>query len=355
MSRMTSYERMQRVYDHQEPDRVPIIDSPWGTTLHRWRQEGLPQGVSWVEYFDLDRIGHVSVDTSPRFERRLIEETEEHIIEHNSWGVTTRNFKHSTSTPQDIAFTVHDPDTWAAAKARLTPSDDRIDWDHLARTYPAMREQNLWITAGAWFGYDIVNARMVGTENLLLGMADDPDWVRDMLDTLCDLALTLFDRMWDAGYTFDEIQWPDDMGYRNGLLFSKAMWADMVRPYQQRTIDWAYARGIKAHIHSCGNIMELVPELVDLGLDVLNPLEIKAGMDPVGIKQSHGDRLALRGGFDARNWSAWDTAEAEIQAKLPVLMEGGGYVFASDHSIPDAVSLDTMTRIVRLVKEKGRY
>jgi uroporphyrinogen decarboxylase len=355
MAEMTSYERMKRVFDHQEPDRVPIMDGPWGTTLTRWRREGMPEGVSWVEHFDLDRMGGVGVDTSPRFERRLIEETEEHVIEYNDWGVTTRNLKQTTSTPHDIAFTIHDQATWADAKKRLTPTDDRINWEDLKRNYPAMRQQNLWISAGAWFGYDIVNARMVGTENLLMGMADDPDWVRDMLDTLCDLALTLLDRVWDAGYTFDEVQWPDDMGYRNGLLFSKDMWADMVRPYQKRTIDWAHAKGIKAQIHSCGNIMELVPELVDLGLDVLNPLEIKAGMDPIGIKQKYGDRLSTRGGFDARNWSAWDTAEAEILEKLPVLMEGGGYVFASDHSIPDSVSFDTMGRIIELVKRMGRY
>ncbi|MFH1571446.1 MAG: uroporphyrinogen decarboxylase family protein [Gemmatimonadota bacterium] len=355
MAEMTSYERMKCVYDHREPDRLPIMDSPWGSTMARWRREGMPENVSWVEYFDLDRVGGISVDTSPRFPHRVIEETDEYIVEHNGWGVTTRNFKLTTSTPQDISFSIHDPATWAEAKKRLTPSDDRINWDHLKRHYPAMRQQQLWISAGAWFGYDIVNARMVGTENLLYGMADDPDWVRDMLDTLCDLALALLDRVWDAGYTFDEVQWPDDMGYRNGLLFSKAMWADMVRPYQQRTIDWAHAKGIKAQIHSCGNIMELVPELVGLGLDTLNPLEIKAGMDPVGLKERFGDRLSLRGGFDARNWSAWDTAEAEIRAKLPTLMAGGGYVFGSDHSIPDAVGLDTMRRIIGLVKEIGRY
>lgn len=355
MAEMTTYERMKRVYEHRQPDRVPIHDSPWATTLRRWRREGMPEGVSWVEYFDLDRGAGVRVDTSPRFERRVIEETDDYIIEYNSWGVTTKNWKNATSTPQDIDFTIHDPDTWAAAKERLTPTDDRIDWEHLKTSHPRMREQNLWITAGAWFGYDIVNARMVGTENLLFGMADNPDWVRDMLDTLCDLALTLLDRVWDAGYTFDEIQWPDDMGYRNGLLFSKAMWADMVRPYQQRTIDWAHAKGIRAHMHSCGNIMELVPELVDLGLDALNPLEIKAGMDPLGLKQRYSGRLALKGGHDARNWSTWETAEPEIREKLPVLMENGGYIFSSDHSIPDAVSLDTMTRIINLVKDIGRY
>ncbi|MEW6752399.1 MAG: uroporphyrinogen decarboxylase family protein [Candidatus Latescibacterota bacterium] len=355
MAEMSSYERMKRMYEHRQPDRVPFLDSPWGTTIRRWQREGMPAGVSWVDYFGVDRLGGVGVDTSPGFAHRVIEETDEYIIEYNSWGVTTRNFKLTTSTPQDIDFTIRDRQSWAAAKERLLPTDSRINWDHLRKHYAAMREHQLWISAGAWFGYDIVNARMVGTETLLMAMADDPEWVRDMLDTLCELALTLFNRVWEAGYTFDEIRWPDDMGYRNGLLFSKRMWDEMVRPYQQRTIDWAHAKGIKAHMHSCGNIMELVPELVDLGLDALNPLEVKAGMDPLGLKQRHGDRLALQGGFDARNWSSWDAAEAEIRAKLPVLMENGGYIFASDHSIPDAVSLDTMQRIVALVKELGRY
>jgi len=352
---LTNRERFLRLMRGQAVDRVPILDSPWGTTLERWHREGLPAGVSWVDHFGLDHIGGIGVDTSPRFPSRVLEETDEYIVEFNSWGVTTKNFKHRTSTPQDIAFTIHDPDTWAAAKHRFAPADDRIDWAHLRAHYPTMRSRRLWIVASTWFGYDIVNARMVGTENLLLGMAENPAWVRDMLDTLCDLALALFDRVWDAGYTFDEINWPDDMGYRNGLLFSKAMWAEMVRPYQQRTIEWAHAKGIKAHIHSCGNIMELVPDLVGLGLDALNPLEVKAGMDAIGIKQRYGDRLALRGGFDVRNWSAWETAEAEIRAKLPTLMAGGGYIFSSDHSIPDTVSLATMGRIVELVKELGTY
>ncbi len=352
---MTSHERIQRVYERRDPDRVPIMDGPWETTVRRWHSEGLPEGVSWVDYFDLDRIGHVGVDTSPRFERQVIEDTDEHIIERDAWGVTTKNFKHTTSTPQDIDFTIRDPASWAAAKERLTPSDDRIDWAHLEKNYAAMRAQDLWISANAWFGYDIVNARMVGTETILIAMADEPDWVRDMLDTLCDLALTLFDRVWDAGYTFDELTWPDDMGYRNGMLFSMDMWADIVRPYQQRTIDWAHARGVKAHIHSCGNIMAVVPELAELGLDMLNPLEIKAGMDPLGLKRQLGDRLALKGGFDVRNWADWDTAEPEIREKLPALMENGGYVFSSDHSIPDDVSFDTIGRIIELAKELGTY
>ncbi|NLG49472.1 MAG: hypothetical protein GX552_05100 [Chloroflexi bacterium] len=356
MEPMTTHERVARMYAHREADRVPINDGPWESTILRWRQEGLPAGMDWREYVGADLfVGMGGMDTSPRFPREVIEETDSYIIERDSWGITKKNFKPMRTTPMNIAHAIDGPDSWRRAKERMLPSRDRINWAYLEQNYKRWREQGAWISAGLWFGYDIVNARMVGTETLLLAMADDPEWVMDMLNTLCDLALALVDMVWEAGYHFDELQWPDDMGYRNGLLFSKKMWREMVRPYQQRTIDWAHAHGVKAHLHSCGNIMALVPDLVDLGLDALNPMEIKAGMEPLTIKQQFGDRLLLCGGFDIRNWSDWELAEADLREKLPVLMESGGYIFHSDHSIPDTVSLENYYRIVQLAKEIGRY
>ena len=112
---------------------------------------------------------------------------------------------------------------------------------------------------------------------------------------------------------------------------------------------------MRTEIHSCGDINPFVPELVEIGLDALNPLEVKAGMDPVRIKRTYGRDLALRGGFDVRNWTDPDKIEAEIRTLLPVMMASGGYVFASDHSIAEDVSVEDYRRIVRLVKDVGTY
>ena len=352
---MTTYERIRRIYDHREADRVPISDGPWPSTIARWQREGLPTDVGLAEHFGWDHIVGIIVDTSPRFPTRVIEETDTYLIEKDAWGITKKNFKPMSSTPQDLDFTVKDPESWRAARERLTPDRDRVDWSALEAHHARWREEGAWVLATAWFGYDIVNARMVGTERLLIAMAEDPEWVSDMLDTLCDLALSLLDMVWEAGYHFDELTWPDDLGYRNGLLFSKAMWRRMVRPYQKRTIEWAHAHGAKAHMHSCGNISELVPDLVELGLDGLNPLEVKAGMDALRIKREFGKDLVLRGGFDARLWEDPAKAEQDIRARLPRLMESGGYIFSSDHSIPDNVSLDTYRRILEVAREVGKY
>jgi uroporphyrinogen decarboxylase len=145
------------------------------------------------------------------------------------------------------------------------------------------------------------------------------------------------------------------MGYKGTPFFSPAMYREMVQPFHKRAVEWAHNRGIYARLHSCGNIMSLLPDILDTGVDALNPLEVKAGMDAVKIKKELGDKLVLHGGINAVNWSNIDAIMAEIEEKVPVLKENGGYIFASDHSIPNDVSLENMKRIVEKVKQVGSY
>ena len=170
-----------------------------------------------------------------------------------------------------------------------------------------------------------------------------------------DNSLQLLEMIWAKGYTFDALSWPDDMGYRNGLFFSVDMYREMLKPVQKRAIDWAHSKGIYAHLHSCGNINKLLPEFIDMGLDALNPLEVKAGMDPIHIKKMFGDKLVLHGGLNAMLWDHIDRIEAEMKRIIPQLKKNGGYIFAEDHSIPDNVSFEDYKRIVKLGKELGSY
>ncbi|MBI4555958.1 MAG: hypothetical protein HY706_00115, partial [Candidatus Hydrogenedentes bacterium] len=110
-----------------------------------------------------------------------------------------------------------------------------------------------------------------------------------------------------------------------------------------------------AHLHSCGDVRPFVPEFVDIGIDALNPLEVKAGMDPVELKRVYGDKLVLHGGINAVLWDDIEAIEAEIRRVLPVVKESGGYIFSSDHSVPSSVSLENFRRIVALANELGAY
>lgn len=352
---MTSRERFQRMFDHREADRVPIIDGPWGATIERWHSEGMPKGTSYVDFFGLDKTAGIGVDNSPRFPRQVIEETDTYSVYTTTWGATQRTWKHAASTPEFLAHTVVDADSWRKAKERMLPTLDRVNWDHLREHYPIWERQGYWIEAGFWFGFDVTHSWFVGTERVLMALATDPEWVVDIFNTMLDLDLALFQKVWDEGYRFHAIRWPDDMGYKGHQFFSPRMYRELVKPVHRRAIEWAHAKGIPAILHSCGDVNPFLPEFLDMGLDGLNPLEVKAGMDPIAIKKQYGDRLLLHGGINAVLWDDFDAIAAEMRRVVPVLKQGGGYIFSSDHSVPSSVSLDNFRRIVELAKELGAY
>lgn len=352
---MTSYERIKRAYEHREADRVPIVDAPWEGTIRRWQREGMPVGVDWRDYFGVDKVETIGVDITPRMPERVLEETDRYRIVTSPWGVTMKHFKEEDSTPEMLDFTVTNAEAWETAKANMTLSDDRVDWEFLKANYPRWRAEGSWIRAGFWFGFDVTHSWMMGTENTLIAMMEEPELVQDMFDTYLSRCETLFSRIWDAGYRFDEISWYDDMGYKGTAFFSANTYRELLQPYHARAVKWAHDRGVYARLHSCGNIMSLLPDVLDTGIDMLNPLEVKAGMDVLRIKKEYGHRLVLHGGTNAAHWHEEERILPEIEEKLPILKENGGYVFASDHSIPNSVSLETMTHIVSLVKDRGRF
>ena len=355
MIEMTTWERYSCTFAHQEPDRIPIIDSPWDATIERWQHEGMPADVNFVDYFNLDHIADVSVDNSPRCEERIIEETADHKIYTSSYGVTMKQWKHAASTPQFLDFTIVDPQSWKAAKKRISPARERVDWKHLENNFKTWREKGYWVQAGLFFGFDATHSWVVGTERILLAVIEDPLWLMDMFDCELETDLALLDLIWDAGYHFDSIFWCDDMGYKHNQFFSLKTYRKLLKPFHQRAIDWAHSKGIKAHLHSCGDVHPFVPELVSMGLDALNPLEVKAGMDPVALKKEFGKDLVFHGGINAVLWDQPEKIAAEMRRVIPVMKESGGYIFSSDHSVPSSVSLEDFQRITSLAKELGSF
>lgn len=353
-TKLTTWERFQRMYAHRDADRVPILDSPWTETIDRWVEEGMPDR-DYVRHFDLDQTAYISLDNSPRFPERVLEENDQYRIYTTSWGATMRSWKHNTTTPEHMDFTVKTPEDWAKAKARMTPQEDRIPWQWLKDNYATWRKEGRWITGGFWFGFDITHSGMVGTERLLMAMLEDPEWCADMFNHELDLDIELMNRVWDAGYTFDELHWYDDMGYKLTQFFSMRVYREVLKPAHQRAIDWAHQHGIVARLHSCGDVNPFVPELISMGLDGLNPLEVKAGMDPVALKAQYGDQLLFHGGVNAVLWDQPEKIQAEIQRVVPAMKQNGGYIFASDHSIPPNVSLKDFTEIIETVKRCGSY
>jgi len=350
MASMTSYERILRTFQRRETDRVAICDNPWKGTIRRWQREGMPQDVDWRDYFDVDKIESIEVDISPRYECKVLEKTDRYTISTTPWGVTIKNFNEEDSTPEFIDFTVVTEEKWHEAKKRMTPSWDRVNWEYLKENYPKWRNDNRWIQGIFWFGFDVTHSWMVGTETLLIALIEEPEWVKDMFNTYLDMCIAQFDMVWDAGYKFDSILWYDDMGYKNAPFFSNATYREILQSVHKRAVDWAHQKGIYAHLHSCGYIMPLLPDIVETGIDALNPIEIKAGMNISELKNRYGKRIVLHGGINAALWDKHDEILAEIEKSVPILNEGGGYIFSSDHSIPNSVSAQNFRDIVNKVK-----
>lgn len=353
-SAMTMHERMTRIYEHREADRAPILDIPWPSTLARWWQEGLPANVEWHDYVGADHIREIAADNSPRFPVQVLEQTDEYMIHTNEWGATKKDWIPVSSTPEYLDFTIKDPDSWAKAKERMQPGRDRIDWDSLKRDYRVWRERGDWITGVLWFGFEVTYSHMVG-DSLFLAMIERPEWVIDMVNAMLDLSIELLEMVWEAGYHFDEVMWYNDMGYKNAQFMSVQMYRDLFKPADRRAAEWAHGKGLKTYYHSCGDINPFVPELIEVGVDMLNPLEVKAGMDPLALKARYGQELAFHGGLNAVCYENPEDMWAEMERVIPVMKENGGYVIGTDHSVPNSVSLEQYREFVARAKKLGSY
>ena len=356
MATLTTRERMLRTYRRQELDRILMIDSAWTGTVRRWQNEGMPKDVDWRDHFGFDRVIRVCPDNSPRFERKVLEKTDRYQIVTTKWGQTQKIFNALDSTPEVLGCYYDDSDKWQEAKEKMMQDyDDRIPWAYLAENYPKWKAEGHFLQLVIWFGFDVAHSHMIGTENVLVGMYDEPEWITDVFDTYLTTSLNLCQKILDAGYEFDGIFWYDDMGYKGTSFFSPQIYRELLKPYHKKAVDWAHERGMVTELHSCGFIEQLLPDILDAGVEMLNPLEIKAGMDPTRLKTLYGDKLAFHGGINAQLWDDIDKVKAEMERIIPVMKEGGGYVFASDHSIPNSVSYQNMTEIANLARKLGKY
>jgi uroporphyrinogen decarboxylase len=178
---------------------------------------------------------------------------------------------------------------------------------------------------------------------MLMGMGLDPDWVRDMCNVYSELTINLMEVLFAGEGKPDGIWFFEDMGFKFKPFMSPSMYKEIILPAHKRTFDYAHSLGLAVIVHSCGFVEPLVPGLIEAGMDCLQAMEVKAGMDLVRLKRTYGDKIAFMGGMDVRTLVSndFDAVRAELNNKLPIAREGGGYCLHSDHSIPDQVEYDT--------------
>ncbi len=362
MEEPTSFERVRNTLDHHPVDRVATYEDFWGDTIRKWRTEGkLGPEESPHDRFDLDirKGGWIGMVANADCDSQLVEETQETKLIRNPDGALLRWHKQHASTPEHVDFAVCDRDSWnrLVREPLLDESLDecRIDIEgYREKRQEAHRQQRFFF----WAGINVFESMhpMCGHENMLMGMALDPEWVRDMCEVYSDVIIRCQEKLFAAGGKPDGIWFYEDMGFKNKPFMSPQMYREIVQEAHRKTFAYAHSLGLKVMVHSCGYVAPLVEGLIEAGMDMLQAMEVKAGMDLVELKKAYADRIGFCGDMDVRTMTANDreAIDRELEAKLPAALEGGGYILHSDHTIPDQVEMETYEYFLNKGREMSR-
>lgn len=179
-----------------------------------------------------------------------------------------------------------------------------------------------------------------GFETWMMALAAEPDYVHALCEKLVDVWLENLKRFSQAvGGRVQILQFNDDFGTQDAPFISTKMFRELIAPHYKRGLDWIHAHtGMKVFLHSDGAILPLIPSIIEMGVDILNPVQTSAkGMDAATLKREFGDRLVFWGGsLDCQKTLPFGTSDdvaREVREHVAAFAPGGGYVFAPVHNI----------------------
>ena len=191
-----------------------------------------------------------------------------------------------------------------------------------------------------------------GIENFLADMAGSPEFTRRFLAKIVDKNMVMLENIL-ALPEIDGVLLGSDWGSQQDVLMSPEVWQETIRPGEQREYDLVHAYGKHVWVHSCGQIERLIPSLVDMGLDVLNPVQPEC-MDIAGLKTRFGDRLSFWGGLSTQQtlpFGSPDQVKAEARRVRDLMSEGGGHIFAPAQELQSDVPPANVLALLEVARE----
>lgn len=188
-----------------------------------------------------------------------------------------------------------------------------------------------------------------GMENLLADMLEEPAFVDDLFDAICDFNIRVMDVALD--YPLDGFYFGDDWGQQKGLIMGPKLWRRFIRPRLARMYAHAKSRGLSVFQHSCGDIQEVFPDLIDIGLDVYQTFQPEI-YDIRAVKKEFGQNLSFYGGISTQRLLPFATPQ-EVREKtaeiIAVMRPGGGYIVSPTHSIPGDVPPENVLAMLEVI------
>ena len=360
---MTSRERMIELIVRKQPaDRVGLYEHYWPETIRDyWVNEGYPdKDVAPVGHFGYDMQSMWPVDSGPlRGQDGVVEESDEWQIFRNGYGASLKQWKHKSGTPEHMDFAVKTREDWDAAKASLLELDPtRVKLDEARQLLADARESGRFATYGFCFLIELMRS-IIGDMVMLPSLLLEPNWIHDICRTFTDFHKVHF------AYTVETAGKPDgfwmfeDLGFTNGLFASPKSIRELLLPYYTEMVSFFKDDyGLPVLLHTCGDIRESVPIIIEAGFDCLQPMEAKAGCDVLDFADTYGDRLAYMGNINVQvlNTNDRDKVRAEVLRKMGGMIERRmPYILHSDHSIPPDVRMATYEFMLELHGEHGGY
>ncbi len=338
---MTPKERIRSAIAHQEPDKVPahINATKWvvqklknklGVTTGKELLKALHIDVYDMRGLDLNS-GTVPLYTGPPSE-----------FFPASWGGGITSFWHLKEFEKETGAgwvmeiepaPLSSAQTIEECEAYPWPDNDWFDYSNLRVELSEWKEFSIMATGGSVFQHATY---IRGLDTLLMDMMADPDMANYILDKVFDFYYEYFRRMFEAaGDLIDVFALADDLGMQNTLLIGPDLFEEYVAPRLKKMANLAHGYDIKLLLHTCGNVEILIPRLIELGVDVLDPIQPES-MDPIQIKQKYGDKICLRGGISVQNiltHGTIDQVKDETIRIIKALKSGGGYIFSPGHPV----------------------
>jgi uroporphyrinogen decarboxylase len=365
----TSFEVIDNILRGKPVERVGFWDNPWPQTMTEWVAQGYPTNAEGhaedpLYHFNFDMTGsggwfsmNAKLDAD-----EVIEETDEWRIVRNGSGASLKWWKEKPGTPEHIGFLMASREVWekdyrphVVGSARKRIPDDAIksSRDKLEKD----RKDKIWSHYGNLFIWEGMR-QSLGDICLYESLLLDPDWIHDYCRVYTDLYKDCYKILIEEAGKPDGIWVYEDMGYKNSLFCSPDTYKELIFPYFREICEFFHGYDLPVVLHTCGLTEPIMDMIIDVGFDGLNPMEVKAGNDPLRIAENYGDRIALVGGLDARVLESGDRdlIRKEVTNLVKGMKERGArFVFASDHSLSTNVSLASFELAIEVYKEHMAY
>jgi len=348
-------------------ERVGSYDWPWDDTIKKWvdqgdyptNEDGSP--VDAAVHFGFDMVGAAGwFDHLPvRGFLQVEEETDQWEIKRNGAGAALKFWKHKSGTPEHIDFRMTSREVWEKDYRHylLEPDRNRLDIEGTKKAFAQRREQQKWAFYGHMFIMETMRQSM-GDMCLCESVLLDPEWILDYGRVYTDFFKAHYKLLFDQAGLPDGVWVYEDIAYKNGLFVSPKVLQELFFPYYRELVDFFHSYNLPVVFHSCGNMTEALDLIIEAGFDALNPMEVKAGCEPLSIAEKYADRLAFVGGLDERVLESGD--KQLIKKEVAGLVEGmkklgARYIFGSDHSVSTNVTYESYRYAIEVYREHMMY